>query len=80
MEYGYAFSYTECGIIDKYSQDRGFVIGGKARVTYQDMMKCCWLAYLTVMYNAEEVGRLQQRSLKGNNEYVVWGDEVDEVC
>ncbi len=49
-------------------------------MTYQDMMKCCWPAYLTVMYNAEKVGRLQLRSLKGNNEYVVWGGEVDEVC
>ena len=66
-EHGYAFSYTQYGIIDKDSHDRGFVIGGKDRVTYQDMMKCCWPAYLTVMYDAEKVGRLQLRNLKGNN-------------
>lgn len=58
-EHGYAFSYTQYGIIDKDSHDRGFVIGGKDRVTYQDMMKCCWPAYLTVMYDAEKVERLQ---------------------
>ena len=58
-EHGYAFSYTQYGIIDKDSHDRGFVIGGKDRVTYQDMMKCCWPAYLTVMYDAEKVGKLQ---------------------
>ena len=58
-EHGYAFSYTQYGIIDKESRDRGFVVGGKDRVTYQDMMKCCWPAYLTVMYDAEKVGRLQ---------------------
>ena len=40
---------TQYGIIDKDSHDRGFVIGGKDRVTNQDMMKCCWPAYLTVM-------------------------------
>ena len=40
-EHGYAFSYTQYGIIDKDSHDRGFVIGGKDRVTYQNMMKCC---------------------------------------
>jgi teichuronic acid biosynthesis glycosyltransferase TuaG len=71
-EHGYAFSYTQYGIIDKDSQDRGFVIGGKDRVTYQDMMKCCWPAYLTVMYDAEKVGMLQLRNLKGNNDYALW--------
>ena len=71
-EHSYAFSYTQYGIIDKDSHDRGFVIGGKDRVTYQDMMKCCWPAYLTVMYDAEKVGMLQMRNLKGNNDYALW--------
>lgn len=70
-EHGYAFSYTQYGIIDKDSHDRGFVIGGKDRVTYKDMMKCCWPAYLTVMYDAEKIGRLQLRNLKGNNDYAL---------
>jgi len=71
-EHGYAFSYTQYGIIDKDSHDRGFVIGGKDRVTNQDMMKCCWPAYLTVMYDTEKVGMLQMRNLKGNNDYALW--------
>ena len=71
-EHGYAFSYTQYGIIDKDSHDRGYVIGGKDRVTYQDMMKCCWPAYLTVMYDAEKIGRLQLRNLKGNNDYALF--------
>ena len=71
-EHGYAFSYTEYGIIDKDSWDRGFVIGGKDRVTYRDMMKCCWPAYMTVMYDAEKVGKLQLRNLEGNNDYALW--------
>ena len=70
--HSYAFSYTQYGIIDKDSRNRGFMIGGKDRVTYQDMMKCCWPAYLTVMYDAEKVGRLQLRNLKGNNDYALW--------
>ena len=41
-------------------------------MTYQDMMKCCWPAYLTVMYDAEKVGRLQLRNLMGNNDYALW--------
>ena len=71
-EHGYTFSYTQYGIIDKDSHDRGYVIGGKDRVTYQDMMKCCWPAYLTVMYDAEKIGRLQLRNLKGNNDYALF--------
>jgi len=71
-EHGYAFSYTQYGIIDKDSRDRGFVVGGKDRVTYRDMMKCCWPVYLTVMYDAEKVGRLQLRNLKGNNDYALF--------
>ncbi len=47
------------------------MIGGKDMVTYQDMMKCCWPAYLTVMYDAEKVGMLQMRNLKGNNDYAL---------
>jgi glycosyltransferase involved in cell wall biosynthesis len=71
-DHGYAFSYTKYALIDNNSHDRGFVIGGKDRVTYLDMMKCCWPAYLTVMYDAEKVGRLQLRNLKGNNDYALW--------
>lgn len=71
-EHDYAFSYTQYGIIDKDSHDRGFVIGGKEKVTYRDMLKCCWPAYLTVMYDAEKVRRLQLMNLKGNNDYALW--------
>ena len=71
-EHGYAFSYTQYGIIDRDSHDRGYVIGGKDRVTYQDMMKCCWPAYMTVMYDAEKIGKVQVRNLKENNDYALW--------
>ena len=71
-EHGYAFSYTQYGIIDKDSHNRGFVIGGKEKVSYLDMVKCCWPAYLTVMYDAEKVGRLHLKNLKSNNDYALW--------
>lgn len=71
-EHGYAFSYTQYGIIDKDSHDRGFVIGGKDRVTYQDMMKCCWPAYMTVMYDATKIGLIQIEDIKKNNDYAMW--------
>ena len=71
-DHGYDFSYTKYGLIDRKSEDRGIVVGGKAHVTNQDMMKCCWPAYLTVMYDAENVGRMQLAGLKDNNDYALW--------
>ena len=71
-EHGYAFSYTKYALIDKESRNRGYVIGGKEQITYRDMMKCCWPAYLTVMYDAEKIGRLTLKNLKGNNDYAMW--------
>lgn len=71
-EHSYAFSYTKYGLIDGKSCDRGVEIGGKGHVTYQDMMKCCWPAYLTVMYDAEKIGKIQVENLKDNNDYALW--------
>lgn len=71
-EHGYAFSYTNYSLINKNSEDRGYMIGGKDLVTYQDMIKCCWPAYLTVMYDAEKIGTLALKNVKGNNDYALW--------
>ena len=71
-EHGYAFSYTKYGLMNLQSQDRGVVIGGKAHVDYRDMRKCCWPAYLTVMYDAEKIGRMFTRSQGANNDYALW--------
>ena len=80
-ENGYAFSYTGYGLMDMESRSRGVVISGKAHVTHEDMMRCCWPAYLTVMYDAEKVGRLQLRNLEGNNDYALWLMACEEaVC
>lgn len=71
-EHGYAMSYTKYGLLNGKSENRGVEIGGKERVTYQDMLKCCWPAYLTVMYDAKKIGRLRVKNLKDNNDYALW--------
>lgn len=71
-ENGYAFSYTGYGLMDDRSESRGVVIGGKMHVTHEDMMRCCWPAYLTVMYDAEKVGLVQVQNIKNNNDYALW--------
>ena len=70
-ENGYACSYTSYGVMDAASNDRGVVVSGKARVNHQDMLKCCWPAYLTVMYDAEKVGRMSVRTCQ-HNDYALW--------
>ena len=60
------------GLMNLQSQDRGVVIGGKAHVGYREMRKCCWPAYLTVMYDAERIGRMFTRNQGANNDYALW--------
>ena len=78
-EHGYAFSYTKYGLIDSKSRNRGVEIGGKEHVTHEDMMKCCWPAYMTVMYDAAKVGKVQVRNLKENNDYALWLNISDKA-
>lgn len=71
-EHGYAFSYTRYKSIDAEKKEIGLVISGPERITYQDMRKCCWMGYLTVMYDAEMVGLQQVNGLEDANDYALW--------
>jgi len=71
-EHGYAFSYTKYGLMNLQSHDRGVEIGGKEHINYSEMQKCCWPAYLTVMYDASKVGKMQIRNTGSNNDYALW--------
>ena len=75
-EHGYAMSYTMYGVMDMKSRDRGMVIGGKEHVTHQDMLKCCWPSYLTVMYDAKQVGLVQARCPQ-HNDFALWLNVTD---
>lgn len=71
-EYGYAFTYTKYKYIDKDSKDRGDMMGGLKVVTHKDLIKCCWMGYLTVMYDAEKLGRFRVRNIHEHNDYALW--------
>ncbi|MBP5777044.1 MAG: glycosyltransferase family 2 protein [Prevotella sp.] len=71
-ENGYSFSYTNYGLMNNKSQNRGVVISGKEHVTFNDMLRCCWPAYLTVMYDAQKVGKIRLHNTKANNDYALW--------
>ena len=71
-EHGYAFSYTKFKSIDSYKRTLGIVMSGPEEITYQDMKKCCWMGYLTVMYDREKIGDLQVNGLEEANDYALW--------
>ena len=78
-ENGYSFTYTKYKYIDKSSKDRGDMMGGLKVVNHNDLIKCCWMGYLTVMYNAEKLGRFRVRSIEKHNDYALWMDVSEKA-
>ena len=76
-ENGYACSYTCYGVMDLASKDRGLMVSGKAHVNHHDMLKCCWPAYMTVMYDASKVGMMCVRTCR-HNDYALWLNVSDK--
>ena len=69
---GCYFSYTKYGIIDSRSNVRKVIIGGPACINHNDMLKCCWPGYLTVMYDASQIKLLTRYKYNDNNDYAIW--------
>lgn len=70
-ENGFAFSYTKFRSIDERMR-QGRVMSGPDRVSAFDMLKCCWMGYLTVMFDREKIGLIQVNGLKEANDYALW--------
>lgn len=75
----YAFSYTKYGLINRDSEKKGIEVSGKEHINKDDLMKCCWMSYLTVMYDVEKVGRMWIRSRTEDNDYALWLDVVEKA-
>jgi glycosyltransferase involved in cell wall biosynthesis len=71
-ENDYAFSYTMFNNIDAQGKNIGVRMSGPECITKDDMKKCCWMGYLTVMYDAEKIGCLQVNGVKRTNDYPLW--------
>ncbi len=71
-ENDYAFTYTLFNNIDAQGKELGVMMTGPECISKDDMMKCCWMGYLTVMYDAEKIGRLQLNGVKRTNDYPLW--------
>lgn len=66
------FSYTKYKKIDVLMGGRGSVVSGPERLAFKDMARCCWIGYLTVMYDKEKVGQVHVNDLRYNNDYALW--------
>jgi len=68
----YSFSYTNFRMRNEDGKDHGVVVSGLNIVSYKDMIKCCWLCFPTVMYDASIVGLMQVKNLWECNDYALW--------
>lgn len=71
-ENNYKFSYTEYEKIDEESEPLGVYVSGPNEVSKRGMYHYCWVGCLTVMYNAEQIGLIQIKDIKKNNDYAMW--------
>lgn len=69
---GYHFSYTNYQEIDESGRALNIMVTGPRKITKTGMFHYCWPGCLTVMYDAEAVGRLQIADIKKNNDYAMW--------
>ncbi len=68
----YHFSYTEYCEIDENGKELGKHVTGPQKVTKGKMYSYCWVGCLTVMYNAEVVGKIQIQDIRKRNDYAMW--------
>lgn len=68
----YAFSYSKYRCIDMNMRELGIVVAGPEHINYREMKKCCWMGYLTVMYDSAKIGLLQVSCMAIVNDYALW--------
>ena len=78
-EHGYAFCYHNYGLIDKNSKKKGIEVTGKEVITRYDLKKCCWMGYLTVMYDKTKISTPTREKIKFNNNYALWLDVAENA-
>ena len=70
-ENGFVFSYHEYEKIDEESKPLGIYVSGPQAVTKRKMYHYGYPGCLTFMYSAKEMGLIQIRDIKKNNDYAI---------
>lgn len=72
LENDYAFTHTNYYHINEKSEPIGvFVTAPKVLAKYSFYLSC-WAGCLTVIYDAEKLGKVQIENLKKRNDYAMW--------
>lgn len=71
-EHHYKFTYHEYEEIEPNGRSRRIKVSGKKRVAYKDVKRCCWMGCLTVMYDADYIGKLHTNEAVRNNDMLLW--------
>ena len=69
---GYAFSYTDYEKIDDDGNSLKVYCTGPKVVTRRKMYRYGYPGCLTVMYDAEKIGKIRIEDIKKNNDYAMW--------
>ena len=76
----YHFSYTNYREINEKNMISNNEISGPKCISKTLMYCYCWPGCLTVMYDADYVGKIQIRDLKKNNDYAIWLKIIKQCC
>lgn len=68
---GYCFAYHEYEKIDEESKPLNILVSGPKVVTKRKMYNYCYPGCLTFMYSAKEMGLIQIKDIKKNNDYAI---------
>lgn len=79
IKYTVNFSYTNYCEINEEGIPYGKKVTGPKRIGKWGMYNYCWPGCLTVMYNADVVGKIQISDLKKNNDYLLWLNVMNYV-
>lgn len=72
VENGYAFSYHEYTEMSEDGKDLGVYVSGIKKVSKLAMFMCCWPGCLAVMYDREQIGLVQIKDVRKNNDTALW--------
>lgn len=66
----YPFSYTDYVRYEGNNKKR--LITAPNKMTFRKIKRYCYIATLTIMYDAEKIGLIQIGDIKKNNDYAMW--------
>lgn len=72
VERGHAFTYHAYSEMSEEGYDLGVYVSGIQKVSAFAMFACCWPGCLSVMYDAEQIGLVQIRDVRKNNDTAMW--------